>query len=277
MSEIEVVVDVRQSPDTAELIIVKQKLVSTGELQPTGPPVEMRLGLTNRKAQLFVFTLANPQNRHALAVKVKNVSVVPFEIDRVAVECQFEDVLDIGMAPGIKGKHIASHFDLVPLDSAKKGVVQPGEMRDYFLPPEMLDRAALLCQSLNPGQYWVAAQSGGHEVGRLRGEWVRPYFDLAGVVIHRRALPLFETLSHADRLALVGTVALLRRLERESWTSESVQPVEGLPNVYTVQVTPELRALVTQTENQRIEVVDIVREATLDQFGTADSAAGEKR
>ncbi len=52
MNEIEVVVDVRQSPDSAALIVSKQKLVTTGEFHPSGPPVETRLDLRNRTARL---------------------------------------------------------------------------------------------------------------------------------------------------------------------------------------------------------------------------------
>lgn len=44
MSEIDVVVDVRQHPDTAELIVVKQKMSMPAEARPIGPPVELRLG-----------------------------------------------------------------------------------------------------------------------------------------------------------------------------------------------------------------------------------------
>jgi hypothetical protein len=56
-----VVVDVRQSPDSTDLIVVKQKLVTTGELHPSGAPVETRLDLRRRKALLSVFEPTDSQ------------------------------------------------------------------------------------------------------------------------------------------------------------------------------------------------------------------------
>ena len=46
MNEFDIVVDVRQSPDTSELIILKQKVAFSGETSLVGGPVESRVGLT---------------------------------------------------------------------------------------------------------------------------------------------------------------------------------------------------------------------------------------
>jgi hypothetical protein len=43
MNEIDVVVDVRQSPDTSELIVLKQKVAFGGEASLIGAPVEARV------------------------------------------------------------------------------------------------------------------------------------------------------------------------------------------------------------------------------------------
>jgi hypothetical protein len=156
VSEIEVVVDGRQNPDTAELIVVKQKLVSTGELHPSGPPTERHLG-------------PPPRN---------------------------------GPEPERNG---------------------------------------------------------------------------VGVLIHRRAQPLFDTLVEAERAAVLAAVDLLRRLDRDRWASEDVQSLEGIPNTYAVRATPDLSVIVSPTENSGVEIVDIVREAALDQFDQTDDGASEDR
>jgi hypothetical protein len=151
MNEIDVVVDVRQSPDNGELLVVKQKYLTTGEVRAVGPPVETRLDL------------------------------------------------------------MAS----LPL------------LRDF------------------------------------------------GLIVHRRARPIFDTLPESERLAILKAVAPLRGLDRERWSTSGAEPVDGLPDVYAVRATPELRALIAGTESKGIEVVDIVRDAAFDEQDVPAGTAGE--
>jgi hypothetical protein len=277
MNEIEVVVDVRQSPDSPELIVLKQKLVTTGDLHPSGPPVETRLGLTNRKAELSVFEFADQRGGYVLAAHVKNVGTTPFNIDKVVFECQFEEPPDVRTASGVQAKEIGRGFELVPRDRALEGAQLPGDSRDYFLPQEVYDGVALLGTSLPPGQYWIAAYSGREELGRVSGEYIRPFFQRStGIVLHRRAQPVFDTLPERDRLAVVRAVVRLRGVDQEYWPSDTVHEFKDVPHVYVVRVTPELHVLVTQTEHKGVEISDIVRRATLDQFDKAEVGEGEK-
>jgi hypothetical protein len=52
MNQIDVVVDVRPSPDTAERIVSKQKLAISGEVHLVGSPVESRISLITREGQV---------------------------------------------------------------------------------------------------------------------------------------------------------------------------------------------------------------------------------
>jgi hypothetical protein len=94
-----------------------------------------------------------------------------------------------------------------------------------------------------------------------------------GVVIHRRAQPLFDTLAEVDRVAVLAAVDPLCRLDCERWASEDVQPLEGIPHAYAVRATPDLSVIISPTENKGVEIVDIVREAVLDQFDQTDAGA----
>jgi hypothetical protein len=155
---------------------------------------------------------------------------------------------------------------LLPKDSERKGPLQPGEARDYYLPHSMCDAIALLGTSLRADQYWIAAYSGGDEVGRVGGEHVRLFLDRAQVVVHRRAAPLFGTLPDADRLAVIRAVAPLRGVERDRWPTAGAMPLDGAPLAYVVRVGEDLGVIITQTEDKGVEVVDIVRKSALEQF-----------
>jgi hypothetical protein len=157
MNEIEVVVDVRQSPNSAELIVVKQKLVTADELYPVGSPIETRLDL----------------------------------------------------AAGVGGDNLS------------------------------------------------------------------PSRNGAGLTIHRRAQPVFDTLAVSDRSAVLDAVTTLCGVEPEHWPPDRVFRLQDT-SVHVVRATPELLVLITRTEHQGVEIVDIVHRATLDQFTVAELGGAAK-
>jgi hypothetical protein len=164
MNEIDVVVDVRQSPDTAELIVLKQKVAFSGESSLVGGPVETRVGLLTRTSQ------------------TKNGSE--------------------------EGAHTgAVHSDPAP--------------------------------------------------------------DQTGIVLHRRAMPFFDTLAESDRLAVIKAVAPLRGMEIDQWPSAGAQPIEGTPFTFVVRAGDDLGVIVSRTDDKRVEIADIVRLSALDQFDTS--------
>src|SRR5205823_241239 len=90
--------------------------------------------------------------------------------------------------------------------------------------------------------------------------------DAVGMVIHPRALPVFDTMPELDREAVIEAVAPLRGLERDHWPSAGAREVPGIPLTYLVPVGQDLGVLVSQMEDKRVEVLDIVRLASLAQF-----------
>jgi hypothetical protein len=90
------------------------------------------------------------------------------------------------------------------------------------------------------------------------------------VVFHRRARPVFDTLPDADRNAILRAVAPLRGTERDQWPSAGARPLQGVPLAFVVRAGDELDAIVTQTEDKGVEVVDIIRPSALEQFDTTN-------
>ncbi len=266
MNQIDVVVDVRQSLDTAELIVSKQRLTFNGEASLVGPPVETRVGFVTRKAQVTVFGFAEMGTGLILAARVKNIGTVTFPIDRVAFEHQFEQPQDFPLKSGIVTYEIGGGVDLIPRNETRKGPFQSGEEREYYFPPMMFDGVVLLAASLAPSRFWIAAYCGTEQVGKLGGEYVLPYLNRSGIEINRQALPLFDTMPEAGRLAVIKAVAALRGLERDQWSTKGAQPLEGIPHAFVLRASEDSSVIVTQTEHKGVEIVDIVRRAILDQF-----------
>jgi len=267
MNEIDVVVDVRQSPDTAELIVSKQKVAFSGDAHLVGSPVESRVGFMTRKAKVSVFEFAERGYGFVVAARVKNVGTVPFEITSVVFEHKYKQPQEIRLGTVI-AQDLGGSINFLPKDQSKTGPLQPGEERAYYLPQSMFEGVALLGIGLPPDQFYLAAYSGTEEVGRLGGEYILPFFDRVHIVFHRRAVPIFDTLPEADRLAIIRAVAPLRGIERDRWPSAGAQPLEGTPLAFVVRVGEDLGVVVTQTEHKKVEVLDIVRESVLEQVVT---------
>ena len=272
MNEIDVVVDVRQSPDTAELIVSKQKVAFSGEARTIGSPVETRIGLTSRKAKVSVFAVAEPVDGFVIAARVKNVGAVPFAIDRVVFEHQYRQVQTVHVGSMVAQQPTAS-VALGPQHPEKEGLLQPGEASDYYLPHCLYDGVALTVVSLPPTQFWIAVYSEKEEVGRVAGKNLQPFFDRTGIKFHRRAMPLFGTLPESDRLSVIKAAAPLRGREKEQWPSAGAEPLDDAPHIFVVRAGEDLGVLVTPTEDRGVEIVDIVHPSALEQSGQAVEGA----
>lgn len=177
MNEIDVVVEVRQSPDSGELIVVKQKYLATGDIRPAGSPVETRIELMARKARLSPFTFADLRmGLVPVAVKVENVGVVAFSLDRVALVFEYEEPQQAWIKPGLPAHSRGGSIDLFPRVPDEIALLQPGETRDYLLPPQFSAEVAALCAALTPSRFWIAAYSSQQEVGRVGGQYLQPFF-----------------------------------------------------------------------------------------------------
>lgn len=248
MSEIEVVVDVRQSPDSLDLIVVKQKFATTGELHATGVPVESKLGMGSAKANITLSCSEYSEMGLSLVATVTSISLASFWIDRVAF---------VWTSP--EGTNEQQPF----LGSGHPLTLYPGKSEDYLLPQLAVEDVAMRCLILSPDQYWIAAYAGKLEVARAAGDEVlrgsRTFLEKAGITIHQRTQSIFDTLSDADQLAAIRSVADLRRIDPNLWPSKALQKLPGSDDLYLVRAEAGLRVLVRPVGEKRFEILEIVR------------------
>jgi hypothetical protein len=100
-------------------------------------------------------------------------------------------------------------------------------------------------------------------IGLVTAKHLQSVIDRSGITFHRRAMPLFDTLTEGDRVAVIKAVAPLRGVEKDQWPAVGVEPLDGKPLAFFVRAG-EYLVVVTPTEDKGVEVVDIVRQATLD-------------
>jgi hypothetical protein len=277
MSEIEVVVDVKESPEAGGLIVVKRKLVATGDLHMSGSPVETTLGLMTRKATLSLFGYQDAQTAFGLGVRLTNEGPVPFVVEKVAFECVAEPQ-EHAATNGIKtADDCQSSWEMVPRSSGLAGPLHPGESREYVLPRAFALEVSRIGDTIPPDHFWVAAYSGRQQLARVVGDRVRRFLVRVPQGINRRAQPLFDTLPVARRLEVLTTIAALEARDPESWPTllpGKVKLLASLPGVYVVLVPPELALLVMQTQAKQLEVVDIVRTDALEALTSRAGSEG---
>src|SRR4029077_19967604 len=101
---------------------------------------------------------------------------------RVVFEHESEQPQESRIGPVVA--HEVEPAAFLPRLRDKRGPLQPGEEREYYLPEETYDGVALMASSLPADRFWLAAYSGAEQVGRLGGEHVRPFFDRVNIVFH---------------------------------------------------------------------------------------------
>lgn len=287
MSEIEFITDVRQSPDSGELIVVKQRMAIAGEVNPVGPPIEVRLGRQKWTAQLEPFLSTDLATGTTFGVNVRNTGVVPFTLERVLFSHRFDVSGPVMRPTGIPPILLDDGIALIPWPEDRVGPdqsteqcryfkVQPGEDRTFYFPAERVDEVSLVMASLAPRQYWIAAYGGGEELGRLSGEHFRGYTAPARLTLHRRALPAFDALSDRERMAVLTTVAPLRGRQHAQWASDTVRPLEGDPNTFALRTSDGLIVLVTPTKDGGVEILDLFREEALELLGVPGGTEGRQ-
>ncbi len=107
---------------------------------------------------------------------------------------------------------------------------------------------------------WVINQNGERVLNFL--ETNPPY----RVKIHSRARTALDTLSEADREAVLAAAESLARCDPDSWPPANVVRLGLDKPVYLLRVSPGLRAFISILASRDIELVDIVREETLQLF-----------
>src|SRR5438105_607161 len=95
------------------------------------------------------------------------------------------------------------------------------------------------------------------------------------VKVHRRAGPALDALSDADRRQVLEAVEQLQETEPDRWSKEKVVRLSDNQPVYLLRASPSLRVFVGYSGENGIEILDIVRQETLERFwdGRQDASA----
>jgi hypothetical protein len=119
-----------------------------------------------------------------------------------------------------------------------------------------------------PGEpyLWTGNGNGGRvlkhiEITPVLQDAVAPRFS-----IHARARTALASIPDRDRLQTLLAVDALVTRDPGSWPKAEAVALGAEKQVYLVRVTPELRAFIRVLDPQRIELFDLVREDTLQQF-----------
>jgi hypothetical protein len=113
------------------------------------------------------------------------------------------------------------------------------------------------------------------EPGRMAGRDTSPPLERGKIKLSRRAEIALDTLPEETRRRVLDAVLSLPAPGPAHWPADRVKPLatNGSPT-YLLRVTPELRAFVAPADPDGIELLDIVRKETLEQFREGDQDAG---
>src|ERR1700682_2793 len=128
MTEIEVVLDIRPSPDAAELIVTKQKVGAEGNnLHLVGGPREERVAMGLPRVQITLGEMPTASFSSDLTANVANVGVSPIEIS--SVDLVF---LEDRSGNGETAKPGTTKFPFQPAERVN-GPLLPAHTRTYYL------------------------------------------------------------------------------------------------------------------------------------------------
>jgi hypothetical protein len=113
---------------------------------------------------------------------------------------------------------------------------------------------------------WVSNANGSRVLRHLEAASPRPPALESHLAVHPRAHTALAVLSEWDRLKVLSAVEALQGSAPVSWPREEVVRLEEGKPVYLLRVPPDLRAFIRVLESGEIELIDIVREETLQLF-----------
>lgn len=194
MKEIEVILDMRPSPDSPEFILVKQKLAAEGDrLMLVGEPHEQRVGIGGPRVAIQLAAWADQQLGFVNTANVRNVGMSPIEVSGVAV------VFEAGKpTPGETrppGRLSYKYEPLEPVD----GPLYPGHMRTYYLPMSLYDAVLYQAKKTPLSGFWVAVFVGDEEVARCARKYLQPFLDRGTIQYERRVEIALDSLHEAQR------------------------------------------------------------------------------
>jgi hypothetical protein len=93
--------------------------------------------------------------------------------------------------------------------------------------------------------------------------------DAGNIKFHRRASMALAELPSGDQAKVRASVASLAGIPVEEWSNGRLRRLPGPQPLYLLEVDDSLRVFLLATEGQPPEVVDVVRQETLNTFARA--------
>jgi len=264
LNEISVLVDIRVSPDSPDLVLVRRQLaIVNGELQLIGEPVESSLSLHVPRIVATARWSGNSQVGPAIIVSVRNTGFTPVEMISVMFVWQGPADAQNATANGHEQALISSELQLLPRDRKQVGMLLPGKAQEWYL-PFSYEAAVRVSLSLPPTGYKIVVLVGNEQVAEVPGEQLQPLFDRFGDGPQPR-------MGDQLRSVVASLPPTIQERLTESLRALSATPVEvwsQLPNLnklenslYLLGVPPDYRVLFRRHRRGGIELIDVARTA----------------
>ncbi len=99
--------------------------------------------------------------------------------------------------------------------------------------------------------------------------------DINNFTFHRRAFFAFNQLTSSEQTQVLEKLDKYAETPEGFWASSEAQKVPGDPPLYLLPVNDSLRLLVQERMEQKSEVMDIVRQETLETFRHSTVSSGQ--
>jgi hypothetical protein len=282
LKEIEVLVDVRLSPDSADLILTRQTLaIAGGELKAVNDPVESRLSLLVRRARVSLGASADNMMGFVANASVQNTGLIPLEITKVCLDYRYDEPRQVTVQ-NIEANEIGGELNFVPKDRKRVGPLSPLETRSYFLPTEFMDGVSEMLQTLPITNFKVIAYSDKDAVGEAPGIHLQSFLYLLrpskfGMVRYgSHVARLLENLDLRSSDNIRSALNSLAHTPVDQWHGYSGlnQVNEGF---YFLSVPPDFQILLRQLKPGGIEVRDLIRARGPKAARSAEDSVGAQK
>jgi len=266
VKEIQVLSDVRLSPDSVELILTHQTMaVEGGELYPVGDATESRVPLLVRRARITFGASADNLAGFVAVAHVQNICLIPFEVTKVALAYRNAEPQKVKIG-GRDTEEIGGSYHFIPKDRKQVGPLLPLETKEYYLPAHIADSVLELMHNLPAQNVKVVAYADKDIVGEAPAREALQVFDFA-----RQSRPGSVRLASAAKYMLAGLdVESSERIQSALRDLAMTAPDQrkAYPSLTKVDdeldllsLPPDFRVLLRLYPQGGLEVVDVIRAA----------------
>jgi hypothetical protein len=263
VSEIDVVVDVRLN-EKLELVVTRQGLAIDGTVRPAAAPRVETYPLRLRRAEVAVSQRATLALGAVLLAKVTNSGSLTLPAVSVALTITYPQSRDPGS------------YYFVPEQADQPDGLEPGESRNFYLPPELFSVIPRDFATLPGDSFAVVVLAGAEEVAAARGDFLLTFLkDVmppGRVRLDHRVRSLIKGLDASDRAAVNHVIAHLEARGPQEWPgaapSSASKPPDALP-LYFMPASPALWVAVRGAKGpggDGFDVVDVMPADAARQF-----------